>query len=167
MTTAKRKPVVVGVDDSAAARFALEWAIDEALVRGCDVRAVVVWSMDLTREPLWTPEEEVRARYAERLRTTIDEVAHGRGPLPRIVPVVVESAPAAGLIEASKDAALLVVARRAGQWVRRALLGSVSSACVKHARVPVVVVPPPTDDPEAAEWTAAGTPDDSSDESPP
>ncbi|CAM3149099.1 universal stress protein [Saccharomonospora xinjiangensis] len=151
MARKTNKPIVVGVDRSPAARVALEWAIDEALVRDCAVRAVVVWSVDVTREPPWEPVEKIRARHARELDGTLAEVTGGREHLPRIVPVVIEAAPAAGLIEASEGAAMLVVARRAGQWVRRALLGSVSSACVKHARVPVVVIPPSDEPWEGAE----------------
>ncbi len=157
MARKANKPIVVGVDRSSAARDALEWAIDEALVRDCSVRAVVVWSVDLAKEPPWQPVERIRARHVRELDDTIAEVTRGRDRLPRIVPVVLEGAPAAGLIEASKGAAMLVVARRAGQWVRRALLGSVSSACVKHARVPVVVVPPATDSwGDTDEWPVEG-----------
>ncbi|WP_433470290.1 universal stress protein [Saccharomonospora azurea] len=147
------KPIVVGVDRSSAARAALEWALDEALLRDCAVRAVVVWSVDLAKEPPWQPVERIRARHARHLEDTIAEVTRGRERLPRIVAEVLEATPALGLIEASKDAAMLVVARRSGRWVRRALLGSVSSACVKHAGVPVVVVPPVLEEPGAAdEW---------------
>lgn len=153
MARKANKPIVVGVDRSTAAREALRWAIDEALVRDCPVHAVVVWSVDLTREPPWHPVEKIRARHARELDATIAEATRGRDRLPRIVPMVVEGAPAAGLIEVSRGAAMLVVARRAGQWVRRALMGSVSSACVKHAEVPVVVVPPAMETPENAdEW---------------
>ncbi|WP_024874420.1 universal stress protein [Saccharomonospora piscinae] len=149
------RPIVVGVDTSPGARRALEWAVDEALLRDCAVRAVVVWSVDVTSEPPWLPAEEIRQRHARELAGTIAEVSRGRARVPEIVPVVLESAPAAGLLEEARGAAMLVVARRAESCVRRALLGSVSSACVKHATVPVVVVPPPSAGPaDAEEWPA-------------
>ncbi|WP_307845717.1 universal stress protein [Saccharomonospora sp. NB11] len=145
------KPIVVGVDRSSAARAALDWALDEALVRDCTVRAVHVWAVDLAKEPPWQPVERIRQRHARQLEETIAEITRGRERVPRIEPVVLEATPAVGLIEAAKDAAMLVVARRSGRWVRRALLGSVSSACVKHASVPVVVIPPTGTD-DADEW---------------
>jgi nucleotide-binding universal stress UspA family protein len=46
-----------------------------------------------------------------------------------------------GLIDASGDADRLVVGSRGRGAVAAAMLGSVSQACVRHARCPVVVVP--------------------------
>lgn len=154
--TGEAKPVVVGVDDSEAAVRALRWALDEALVRGCEVRAVTVWSVDVTRQPPWSSVELIRERHERTLHETVRRATEGRERLPTVVPMVVEGSAAGALIEVAEEAALLVVARRAGARVRRALLGSVSSACVKHATVPVVVVPPPTAEPfDLAEQRAA------------
>ncbi|MGW4210252.1 universal stress protein [Lentzea sp. NPDC004789] len=46
MSDNESRPVVVGVDGSAAARAALEWAVQDARRRGCRVDAVCAWRAD-------------------------------------------------------------------------------------------------------------------------
>ena len=55
---------------------------------------------------------------------------------------VVEGYPARVLVEASEGADLLVVGSRGHAGFADALLGSVSTYCVHHARGPVTVVRP-------------------------
>jgi nucleotide-binding universal stress UspA family protein len=54
--------------------------------------------------------------------------------------VVADRHPADVLVEKSNGAELLVVGRRGTGWFQALLLGSVSRACVEHARCPVVVM---------------------------
>lgn len=57
--------------------------------------------------------------------------------------VGVEGPPAKALLEASKDADLLVVGSRGHGGVSGFLLGSVSQQCARHANCPVAIVGPP------------------------
>nr|WP_042192636.1 universal stress protein [Kibdelosporangium sp. MJ126-NF4]CEL19747.1 Universal stress protein family [Kibdelosporangium sp. MJ126-NF4]CTQ96972.1 Universal stress protein family [Kibdelosporangium sp. MJ126-NF4] len=135
-------PIVVGVDDSDAARTALAWAIDEANIRHCSVHAVTVWAVDPTTDFVWTPSEQMRKIAEEKLSSTVRLAVAGRAEVPTIVERAVEGPPATALVDAAENAAMLVVATHRGERLRKALLGSVSAACMRHSNVPVVVVRP-------------------------
>ena len=68
-----------------------------------------------------------------------------------VVPTLTRRGPAAGLLEAGKDAQLLVVGTRGRGRLREMLLGSVSQQCALHTTIPIAVVPegaPVSDDGE-------------------
>lgn len=150
-TPEQGRPIVVGVDDSPAGLRALSWALDEALLRGCVVHAVTVWAVDGAHDFVVTSAEHARRAQEQFLLNRVRQACTGRAAVPPIVPKLVEGPPAAALIAAAREAALLVVATHRGERVRKVLFGSVSSACALHATVPVVVVPPETraENPEA------------------
>ncbi|HEX6345213.1 universal stress protein [Umezawaea sp.] len=138
----ERKPVVVGVDGSEAARHALEWALDEALIRGCAVRAVRVWSFEPMSDWAPTTLQETRDNAERALDDAVRTAVAGRPSAPPVEQVTAEGDPAGALVRAASDAALLVVAGHRGERFRKVVLGSVSSACVRRSHVPVVVLPP-------------------------
>jgi len=135
--------IVVGYDGSAGSQLALEWAAETArrqgkhltLVHGVNVAAVPAYpAMDLASvEP--TLEHAAKAlvdQGAERAGATLDasqiETQYWLGSA------------AAQLVEASKDAELVVVGSRGRGRVLAGLLGSTSYAVAAHAHCPVLVV---------------------------
>src|SRR4051812_22778590 len=144
----EQKVIVVGVDGSEASQHALDWALDEALLRGCAVRAVRVWNFEPMSDWVPTTLREVRANAVEALAEAVRTAVAGRPVAPAVEQVTVEGDPAGELVRAASDAALLVVAGHRGEHLRKAVLGSVSAACVRRSRVPVVVLPP------KIEWAA-------------
>jgi nucleotide-binding universal stress UspA family protein len=138
--------VVVGMDDSAGARTALDWGLREARLRDRAVRLVAVWPEDrpphlhdsgIGRPTVADSEQDVRAR----MRADAVEVAAAAGC--DAVPVHAEvryGQPAQQLVDAAGANALLVVGSRGRGSLRGALLGSVSQQCAQYARGPVVVV---------------------------
>jgi nucleotide-binding universal stress UspA family protein len=137
--------VVVGVDGSAGARMALDWALREARLRGLAVRLVTVWPEDRSR-PQASGIDGSRVAAAEqgartRMRAEAAEVAVV-GDLDA-VPVQAEvryGQPAQQLVDTGASGGLLVVGSRGHGTLRGALLGSVSQQCAQYARGPVVVV---------------------------
>lgn len=65
----------------------------------------------------------------------------GESEPPSVTVRAVNGFPAQELIEASRDADLLVVGSRGGGGFARLMMGSVSDQAVRHAYCPVVVVP--------------------------
>jgi nucleotide-binding universal stress UspA family protein len=65
----------------------------------------------------------------------------GRSQPPSVTVQAIPGYPAKALIDASRDADLVVVGSRGAGGFARLLVGSVSSQVVQHAHCPVVVVP--------------------------
>jgi nucleotide-binding universal stress UspA family protein len=140
--------IVVGVDGSDHARRALLWAADEARLRGADLHVVHVWQQPLLYlfDESWVPEEgaqTVWAKYGEqageRLAAFLSEQGDALQGI-EVEPAVVEGVPAEALLEAARDAALLVVGSRGHGGFAGLPLGSVGQQVAAHAACPVVIV---------------------------
>ncbi len=139
--------IVVGVDNSAPAHQALDWAIREAGMRQAALTVLTVIpavASPYTGNPLSVPnaEEEVnKARQATE--EAVAKSASGlAGPQPTSVTVKIFTGfPARELVDASRDADLVVVGSRGVGGFATLLLGSVSSQVAHHAECPVVIVP--------------------------
>lgn len=137
--------VVVGVDGSEGSRVALRWAAEEARARGAVLEAVIVWQYPaLTTMPAFgvlPPADEMEAEAKAALGAVLEEEHLLSSPELTVLEAITQGPPAAGLIEAAKDADLLVVGSRGHGGFAGLLLGSVSQHCLTHAPCPVVVVP--------------------------
>ena len=143
--------IVVGVDGSANARSALEWAIGEAAARGTALTVLTVheiWHSFLTGRPvvLAADEDQLVAAQAAARELVDKAISALSGAKPASVIVHAVNGSAAGeLIEATNDADLLVVGARggaqAGGLAAHSPIGSVSNKVLHHAKCPVVVVP--------------------------
>jgi nucleotide-binding universal stress UspA family protein len=147
--------IVVGVDGSPGSVAALRFALAEARLRGATVLALHAWVLPYVEAPgpflveLPAPDvpplEEVAAGLErgakERLAASLREAA-GETEGVDVQQRVEEGSPARLLIEASRDAELLVVGTRGRGGFAGLLLGSVSRHCLSHAHCPVAVVPP-------------------------
>jgi nucleotide-binding universal stress UspA family protein len=144
--------IVVGLDGSAPSRAALRWALAEAKLRGSTVRAVHAWmipAMGAADAPwaLIPPGSyvDVSADDIEKgARQALDREVEQANPEGVTVERVVREGPAADVIvDASKDAELIVVGSTGHGALASLVLGSTSQKVIHHAERPVVVVPPP------------------------
>jgi nucleotide-binding universal stress UspA family protein len=133
-------PVVVGVDGSVASHAAIGFAFEEADLRGVPLRAVHSWQPP--GHPGWV---EVRVDRDDLAANERQRVGQWLRPWEQKYPQVpvsstLTTAHAAGaLIEAGRDATMLVVGSR-GRGAFTGLLGSVSQQVIHHAPCPVAVV---------------------------
>jgi nucleotide-binding universal stress UspA family protein len=139
--------IVVGVDHSAGAKEALRFALQEAQLRQGKLRAVHAWQfgyigatgMEGALPAVGGQLHELRDAAAAALDATLGEAIPDAGEV-EVERRVVEGAPAAVLVEESRNADLLVVGSRGHGGFAQLLLGSVSQQCAHHAECPVVIV---------------------------
>jgi nucleotide-binding universal stress UspA family protein len=139
--------IVVGVDHSAGAKEALRFALEEAKLRRATLRAVHAWQfgyigvtgMEGALPAVGGELHEFRDTAAAALDVTLSETIQDAGDVD-VERRVVEGAPAAVLVEESREADLLVVGSRGHGGFAQLLLGSVSQQCAQHAECPVVIV---------------------------
>jgi nucleotide-binding universal stress UspA family protein len=134
-------PVVVGVDGSPDGDAALEFAFEEARLRGAELVAVHAWSVDVFDPAVGSllDRPAFEHRESEVLAGTL---AAWQAKYPEVIarPRLSADRPAAALVAESGAAQLLVVGSRGHGQVAGLLLGSVSQATVHHSHCPVAVV---------------------------
>jgi len=135
------KPIVVGIDGTPASNLALEWALDEAVVRGCPLHVVHAWTFEALTDWTETTEQRVRAESEALIEKVVRAAAEKRQEMPEIVRKSLRGDAAEVLERASEGAAMLVVASHTGHRIRQIVLGSTSMHVVRHAHAPIVVIP--------------------------
>lgn len=137
--------IVVGVDGSPSSKAALAWAVEQARLTGASVEAVIAWHYPVMVggqpfAPIAAIDSADFGEFATQvLSEAIGATVEPDGPV-KVSSVVREGNAAQVLLEAAKGADLLVVGSRGHGGFTEALLGSVSQACVHHARCPVVII---------------------------
>ncbi len=133
--------IVVGIDGSPAAANALEFAIEEAQLRHAELHvtyAYTVMAMPVTGSTGHDYYEQVETSAKEFLEQAKSDAPSTEGLT--VEWLGVPGNPAEVLIEASKDATILVVGSRGVGGFLGLLMGAVSTQCVHHSHCPVLVV---------------------------
>jgi nucleotide-binding universal stress UspA family protein len=137
--------VVVGVDGSAESIAALRWAARYATASGARVRALLAWHYPgaVGGPPVEKAPEAIHNQTEAQMHATLDTAiakAYEGQDAAEVEKSTAYGHPAQALIEASKEADLLVVGRHGHGAFTGMLLGSVSIHCVTGAHCPVVVI---------------------------
>ncbi|MEW2314373.1 universal stress protein [Streptomyces bauhiniae] len=136
------RPVVVGVDGSESALRAVDWAADEAALRGAPLRIVYASRWERYEEAALA-DETVEPREEVLARSFVETAARRAGlrrPRLLIATFVLAEDPEYALVRESELAGVVVLGCRGRGGVTEMLLGSVSLGVAGHAHCPVVVV---------------------------
>lgn len=138
----ENKPVIVGVDGSSDSVRALQWAAEYARVFQAPLQALTTFEAPVIYGPYALAGWQDPTRLAEDSRGMLAEtVRRALGEGAQVEERVLRGHPPEMLIEASRNAQLLVVGSRGHGGFTGMLLGSVSQQAVAHARCPIVVIP--------------------------
>jgi len=147
--------IIVGVDGSANARFALQWAVKEAASKHEPLTVLTVNEVAAsfwTHQPMTVPADQALLEKARQAGADlVDKIVSELGaPGPASVTVrAINGFAADELVNASREADLVVVGARGGAQsgglAHHTPVGSVSNKVLHHSRCPVVVVPAPQD----------------------
>jgi nucleotide-binding universal stress UspA family protein len=137
--------VVVGIDGSAQSVRALGWAARYATAAGARLHALLAWHYPdaAGQAPVGVAPEPVRHQTEAQMQATLNEAiakVYAAQPGPEVETRLGYGHPAQVLIEASKEADLLVLGSHGHGAFTGMLVGSVSIHCVTGAFCPVVVV---------------------------
>ncbi|SER62763.1 Nucleotide-binding universal stress protein, UspA family [Streptomyces sp. yr375] len=135
------RTLVAGLDGSPESRAAAEWAAREAELRGLPLKIVHVWEPvpdPLAQAPLLGA--ETQQHWSERIPREAGEGLRRRHPGVDVTVEQVTGTPSDALVDAAKDAELLVLGSRGLSGVGGFLVGSVGLSVVAHAELPVVLV---------------------------
>ena len=140
--------IVVGVDGSETSRHALRWAAEEARRHGSQLHVVHAWEVPTPAVAVGvgagrrTAQPEGQHDEASRLVADVVRDELGDEPPGDVRTSIGRGQAAAVLLDAARQADLLVVGSRGLGGFRGLLLGSVSSKMAAHAPCPVVIVRP-------------------------
>ncbi|MEU6394679.1 universal stress protein [Streptomyces sp. NPDC046939] len=135
-------PLVVGVDGSEASLRAVNWAVEEAALRACELRIVYasLWEPYEGADPAVAPGRSDRSGTEERILRSAVVRAAAHGLEVKTSTHAAAEEPEDLLLREARNATALITGRRGRGPVRELLLGSVSLAVAARAPCPVIVV---------------------------
>jgi nucleotide-binding universal stress UspA family protein len=145
-----RPTIVAGIDGSPSSLAALEWAARQADLTGSALVVVAAWQLPGTYAAAGiTDNYDPAAEMQTVLDRSLHAIQHHHRTL-QATGRVIEGYPGPALVDASRDANLLVVGSRGHGEFADILLGSVGLHCATHAHCPVLVYRSDRDKPVTA-----------------
>ncbi|TLS45346.1 universal stress protein [Streptomyces montanus] len=135
-------PLVVGVDGSEPSLRAVDWAADEAAIRGVPLRLVYasLWERYEGAAPAQDLGRTSEQILADKIVDAAVQRVHRRRPDVKVEAEVTPDGPVPALVREGQDASVLVLGSRGRSGLAELLLGSVSLAVAAHADCPVIVL---------------------------
>jgi nucleotide-binding universal stress UspA family protein len=146
LNTATKYGILVAVDGSAESDAAVAWATREAVMRHLPITlshavapVVVGWPVGQLYDEMPEWQQDNAAQVIEQARKALTSNLGGsESPAVRTEMAYADVVPT--LVEASKEASMIVVGSVGMSGLGRLLLGSVSTAVLQHAHCPVAVI---------------------------
>ena len=135
--------IVVGIDGSEPSQRALEWAAEEARLRGAHLRVVHAWLEVFIDGTFTAPAVYERDAIEQGGREVLDKAVASipdGSPELSVEAVLVHGQPEVVLLKEAEKADLVVVGSRGRGGFAELIMGSVSHRVVHHAPCPVVVI---------------------------
>jgi len=144
MRQSRQQRIVVGVSGSAASLTALQWAVDEARLRGASLNVVRAWDPARHAAPYAAPGhlptcDEDHATALDGLAAAMRD-AFGPQTPDSVTAELAEGVPERVLVDRCADADLLVLGVTSPAWLAGRSAGPVVRACMGRASCPVVLV---------------------------
>ena len=139
--------IVVAIDGSSNSERALDWALRHAAALNAPLTVLTVHEVPKSywgRIPVAGPADEAAVKeeslaadeMTQRVASRLGDGAPAKVSVRAVIGFVVEE-----IVNASRDADMLVMGARGIGGFARLLVGSVSSQVVQHAVCPVVIIP--------------------------
>ncbi|GAA5229122.1 universal stress protein [Paeniglutamicibacter antarcticus] len=138
--------IIVGVDGSEASIEALKQAKSLSGPLGAEIEAMGCWDYPRMYDRYLMMDIGGFKESAEKVLDEAVTRAVGPESFDSVRITLVQGDPRSALIEASKNADMLIVGRRGMGGLKGLLVGSVSSAAIAQSECPVLVVRAPEED---------------------
>ncbi len=136
------RPVTVGVDGSEGSAAAVDWAADQAALRGTELQLVYATRWAQHQLGAVKVSHADRAGQAESVLGATEQRIRAQRPDLAMTAKEIEDAPVNVLLAAASEAELLVVGSHGLGSVRGFIVGSVGQEVIADAKRPVVLVRP-------------------------
>ncbi|MDA8270087.1 MAG: universal stress protein [Actinomycetota bacterium] len=132
--------IIVGVDGSPSSNAALEWAAQEAEIRGSTLELIHAWNYPNLGYGGYVAVLEDFEKDASALLDEVVAFVRKNYPKLQLVSSLIQGPTAQTIMDRAKEADMVVVGSRGRGGFSGLLLGSVGQQLVHHCPAPVVII---------------------------